>query len=132
MLKGVCRTLVVACAVLLFSACATTQQPVMNVTEAPVLTNKANPSPDEIRQAIIRAGAQLGWQMKAERPGHIIGTLALRTHLAVVDIDYDRKAYSIKYRDSTNLDYNGGMIHRNYNSWIQNLDRGIKAQLSTL
>src|SRR5689334_4633600 len=95
MLKGVCRTFVVACAVLLFSACAT-QQPVMNVTEAPIVSNKANPSPDEIRQAIVRAGAQLGWQMRPERPGHIMGTLALRTHLAVVDIEYDRKSYSIK------------------------------------
>jgi len=102
----------------------------MNVTEAQVVTSKSNPSLDEIRQAIIRAGTQLGWQMKAERPGHIVGSLSLRTHVAVVDIDYDRKSYSIKYKDSTNLEYNGSTIHRNYNGWIQRLDQGIKSQLS--
>jgi hypothetical protein len=118
-----------ACAVTLsLSACTT--QPIMNVTEAQVVTSKSNPSLDEIRQAIIRAGTQLGWQMKAERPGHIVGSLSLRTHVAVVDIDYDRKSYSIKYKDSTNLEYNGSTIHRNYNGWIQRLDQGIKSQLS--
>jgi hypothetical protein len=124
-----CRGLMLACAVTLsLSACTT--QPIMNVTEAQVVTSKSNPSLDEIRQAIIRAGTQLGWQMKAERPGHIVGSLSLRTHVAVVDIDYDRKSYSIKYKDSTNLEYNGSTIHRNYNGWIQRLDQGIKSQLS--
>jgi len=124
-----CRGLILAfVAAISLSACTT--QPIMNVTEAQVVTSKSNPSLDEIRQAIIRAGTQLGWQMKAERPGHIVGSLSLRTHVAVVDIDYDRKSYSIKYKDSTNLEYNGSTIHRNYNGWIQRLDQGIKSQLS--
>ena len=124
-----CRGFVLACAAAIsLSAC--TSQPIMNVTEAQVVSNKANPSLDDVRQAIIRAGTQLGWQMKADRPGHIVGSLSLRTHVAVVDIDYDRKSYSIKYKDSTNLEYNGSTIHRNYNGWVQRLDQGIKSQLS--
>ena|SRR5690242_20250980 len=124
-----CRGVILACAAAISLAACTTQ-PIMNVTEAQVVSNKPNPSLDEIRQAILRAGTQLGWQMKADRPGHMVGTLALRTHVAVVDIDYDRKSYSIKYKDSTNLEYNGSTIHRNYNGWIQRLDQGIKSQLS--
>ena len=59
------------------------------------------------------------------------GTLALRTHVAVVDIQFDSKTYSIKYKDSTNLDYTGNSIHKNYNGWIENLDNAIRVQLGT-
>ena len=109
-----------------------TTQPIMNVSDAPVSTNKPKASMDDIRTAIVRAGAGLGWQMTPDRPGHITGRLALRTHVAVVDIDYSLKSYSIKYKESTNLDQDGDKIHRNYNGWIQNLDKAIKTQLSLL
>ena len=33
------------------------------------------------------------------------------------------------YKSSVNLDYENGEIHRHYNSWIQNLDRDIQANL---
>jgi hypothetical protein len=125
------RGIVVAITALVLGACAT-PAPVRDVIESPVVTNKPNPSMEDVRQAIVRAGAGLTWQMRADRPGHILGTLTLRTHVAVVDIDYSPKAYSIKYKDSTNLDYNGSTIHRNYNSWIENLDRAIKVQLTVL
>jgi hypothetical protein len=114
---------------LLLAGCAT--QPIQNV-QAPVATTKPKPSMDEVRQAIVRAGSGLGWQIKPEKPGHLVGTLALRTHVAVVDINHTQTDYSIKYRDSTNLDYKDGQIHRNYNGWIQNLDKAIKIQLQNL
>jgi hypothetical protein len=38
-------------------------------------------------------------------------------------------SYSVKYRSSVNLDEKNGNIHKNYNGWIQNLSRGINAQL---
>jgi hypothetical protein len=116
---------------LFLAGCATTQ-PVFDVTQAPVVANKPNPSLDEVRQAIVRAGSTLGWQMNPDRPGHVTGRLLLRTHVAVVDVDYTQKAYSIKYRESTNLDYGDGKIHRNYNGWIQNLDKAIRVQLQNL
>lgn len=116
-------------AALLMVACAATHQPVFNVTQAPVSSTKPNASMDDIRQAIVRAGAGLGWQMNADRAGHITARLLLRTHVAVADIDYTQSLYSIKYRESTNLDADGGNIHKNYNSWIQNLDKAIKVQL---
>jgi hypothetical protein len=84
----------------------------------------------EVQTAILRAGTQLGWQMQAVSPGRISGQIALRTHTAVVDIEHDAKSYSIKYRDSTNLDARDGMIHRNYNGWIQNLEKAIRTQTS--
>lgn len=104
---------------------------IYNVSAAPVVANKAV-SMDDMQKAIVRAGVGLGWQMKPVSPGLIVGTLNLRTHMAMVDVNYDTKTYNISYKDSSNLDYTGDSIHKNYNSWVQNLDKGIRAQLSNL
>jgi len=53
-------------------------------------------------------------------------------HLAVVEIEYDERAYSIRYRDSTNLEAKDGQIHPAYNQWIENLDKAIRAELDML
>ena len=79
---------------------------------------------DQIR----RAGAGLGWRMEPQGPGLMRGTLNLRTHQAVVDIPYDTHRFSIRYAGSSNLDYDGNAIHRNYNSWVQNLQNAIIQQ----
>jgi hypothetical protein len=103
--------------------------PVYDVTAAPVTSTKPM-SMQAVEQAIIGAGTSLGWQMAPQGAGKITGTLILRTHRAVVDITYDTKSYSIKYKDSDNLNYDGRSIHSNYNGWIQNLDRAIRARLA--
>ena len=107
------------------TACAN-PQPIHNVLNAPIGKSM---SLDEIGEKIRLAGTALGWQMQIQEPGRIYGRLDLRKHLAVVDIEYDTKQYSIKYRASNNLNAGNGMIHRNYNGWIQNLDKGIQTQL---
>jgi hypothetical protein len=122
--------ILVVTAALFLAACST--QPVFDVSQAPITANKPNPSTDEISKAIVRAGSGLGWQMSPDRPGHLTGRLMLRTHVAVVDIDYTPAVYSIKYRESTNLDFDAGKIHKNYNGWIQNLDKAIQVQLNNL
>ena len=79
---------------------------------------------DQIR----RAGAGLGWRMEPQGAGLMRGTLDLRTHQAVVAIPYDTQRFSIRYVSSSNLDYDGRAIHRNYNSWVRNLQNAIMAQ----
>jgi hypothetical protein len=107
--------------------------PIMNVDNAAVATPSGKPlTQEQVRAAIIRAGSALGWQMKDEGPNKMVGTLVLRTHTAVVDIPYSASNYSIKYRSSVNLEASGDTIHKNYNGWIQNLNRGIGTQLSLL
>lgn len=123
------KTLFLAAAVITLAACA---QPVYNVQDAPISTNLQGASLDDVTMAIRRAGASLGWQMREQTPGHMVGTLNIRRHMAVVDIIYNLNQFSIQYRDSTNLDYNGSTIHRNYNGWIQNLENAIKVQLTSL
>jgi hypothetical protein len=102
--------ILVMAAALLLGGCMT--QPIQNV-QAPVTTTKQKPTMDEVRQAIVRAGSSLGWQIKPEKPGHLTGTLALRTHVAVVDIDHKQTQDTNKYSDSTNHDKNDGQINKN-------------------
>ncbi len=61
--------------------------------------------------------------------GTIRGTLNIRSHQAVVLIAFKEKEYSINYESSQNLDYYQGQIHKNYNSWIRNLDNAIQREL---
>lgn len=103
--------------------------PIMNINEAPI--NNSSATLDDITNGIIRAGNSLGWKMKKQSPGHIVGILHLRTHMAEVDITYDTKSYNINYKNSTNLNYNpsNNIIHSNYNGWIQNLNNAIQTQV---
>lgn len=109
------------------AACRTA--PVYNVADAS-FTAEA-PNLDAAEKAIKLAGASLGWQMKTLAPGHIVASLPIRSHLAVTDIKFDKDSYSITYKDSNNLKYDGGSIHSNYNGWVQNLQTAISAQSST-
>jgi hypothetical protein len=112
------------------AACARCD-PILNISDAPVTSASGKPlTRDQVKAAIIRAGAALGWLMKEEAPGKLSGTLLVRKHTAVVDIPYSPTAYNITYRTSTNLNEEGGQIHKNYNGWIQNLNKGINAQLA--
>lgn len=97
------------------------------------VANRAT-STAEIEKAIIRAGSGLGWVMKKMNDGNIQGTLVLRKHEAVVAIKYNSREYSINYVESKNLDYDPGenTIHQNYNGWVQNLNKAIRVQLSSL
>ena len=113
-------------------AACTTIVPIQNVDNVAVANSANKPlSAEQVRGAIVRAGAGLGWIMKDAGPGRIDGTLILRTHTADVQIPYSAQSYSIRYKSSTNLQETGGKtIHRNYNGWITNLNRGINAQLA--
>jgi hypothetical protein len=117
-------------ATLLFAGCRSA--PVYNVSDAPFTSTEQGVTQQDIAGAIMTAGRSLGWIMKEQKPGHILATLHLRTHTAIVDIFYGSTKYSITYKDSTNLGYDGTNIHSNYNGWIQNLSNAIDAQVSNL
>ncbi len=122
-----------AAATLLVAVSACVVAPIYNVTDAPVTTAAGKSlSATQVRQAIVTSGAALGWKIVDAGPGRLEGTLNLRTHAAVVDIPYSATKYSIVYKSGENLQASGGNIHKNYNGWVQNLDRGIRATLATL
>jgi hypothetical protein len=130
MLRSMFKLFVAVC------ACALLAQ---GAYAAPVYDVEASPFPphaltslENLEKAIMRAGIQLGWQIVPKGPGKIEGILNLRSHQAIVDITYDTKMFSIKYKSSVNLDYSNGDIHRNYNGWVQNLEKAIRIQAGLL
>lgn len=110
---------------LALSAC--TAPPIYNI-KSDYMAAPPNVTLEQVAGAIKRAGIGLGWQMIDKGPGEIEGRLNLRDHVAIVKITFDARNFSIFYKDSTNLNYDGTRIHRNYNGWIQNLEKAILAQ----
>ena len=107
--------------------------PIYNVVSSPIPPNPAA-TMENLEKAILRAGLTLGWRMTPQGPGRAEGVLVLRTHTAIVDITYDTKAFNITYKDSIKLDYRESdkTIHSNYNGWVQNLEKAIRAQVTVL
>jgi hypothetical protein len=132
MISKLLKVIIPGAMTILLVGCAPT--PVQNIENAPVNASSTNYDLSDVTKAIQRAGTGLGWQMKEQTPGHIVGTLHLRTHVAVVDITYTLDDYNINYKDSTNLKYDASnnTIHKNYNGWVQNLTNAINVQLVSL
>lgn len=130
-MKTIIKLLTIALAISLFAGCRTAA--VYNVDEASVVSSTGKQlSSEQVRGAIVRAGGGLGWVMRDAGANHIEGTLNLRKHMAQIDIQYSPKSYSINYKNSQELNYDGSTIHQNYNGWIQRLQQRIQAELSTL
>jgi len=113
---------------LMLASCRTA--PLHNVEHSSVPAGKAYTDQD-VKSAIQTAGAALGWRIDEHTPGILAGTLYLRSHVAVVEIPYSRSGYSIRYKGSTNLMYDGERIHGNYNDWVKRLDNTIQAHLAS-
>lgn len=126
------RLVAVLALTLLAAGCRGTT-PVRNVTDNSIPSGKPL-TLDQVTQGIVSAGAGLGWDMKVAAPGKIVGTLHIRSHTAVVDINYTPTTYSIIYSGSENLRYDAAenTIHPNYNSWVQNLSNAIRSKLATM
>jgi len=104
--------------------------PIYNVTDRAIVASGGKPKTlEETKAAIVDAGRARGWSMSDKGPGHLEGTLRVRSHVAVVDIRYTTTNFSITYKDSQVLHYDGTKIHPNYNSWIQNLQGEIEKRL---
>ncbi|WP_319776887.1 hypothetical protein [Maridesulfovibrio sp.] len=107
--------------------------PIQNIEMAPIVAaNQQARSMESVKNAIIKGGYSLGWQMSDVAPGHLVGTLNIRSHQAVVDITYTPETYSINYKDSTNLKHKGNTIHSNYNAWVKNLAGAINRELGQI
>ena len=86
-------------------------------------------SQDDVEKAIIRACYELGWMPRKINNEVIEANLNIRSHQATVNIYYTTNSFHIDYYDSYNLNYNGYKIHKNYNSWVRNLEKRILSEL---
>ncbi|ASM55066.1 MULTISPECIES: lipoprotein [Pseudoalteromonas] len=122
-------TLFIATALFALAGCSTSV-PIKNFEQNLIpQTSKIINNTADVETGILKACIQLGWQCAPVSEGKIKGILNIRTHQLIVNINYDKTAYSINYQDSTNLNYNGSKIHRQYINWVTNLMRHIDAEM---
>ena len=118
--------------ILLVSGCARNQV-IHNITDAPVIPSSAlSLTIEQVRNTIISAAHAKNWQVQQIDDGHMLATVKVRKHTAVVDIYYSTDTYSIIYNNSEALRKKGDTIHRNYNKWIIKLNKVIRLKLNAL
>lgn len=125
------HALLVAATFLLLVGC--TSRPIYNVEDMVVITGTgAKLSQQEVRRAVVKAAVSKGWSVKDLGPGRVQATVRVRRHMARVVIAYSPRSYSITYRSSGLLGYDGQNIHRSYNRWIRGLEQRINGQFGAL
>jgi hypothetical protein len=122
------KALTIASLILVLSGCITA--PIYNVIDHPISHESGTSlTMKQISEAIFKAGSKMGWTMVHTSPDRIRATHIKKQYKAVIDINFDKKYYSIDYAHSTNLGYDGINIHRNYNNWIVRLSNEINRKL---
>jgi len=121
------------------TAIARDSAPIVNYDNVPVATGSGKPASAQAVGVAISNAAASGkrvWNVQRTAPDKMRATYTVRQHTIVVDIGYSEKAYSIRYAASDNMKYgevNGQqVIHPFYNNWVDELKRGISAELSKL
>jgi hypothetical protein len=118
-------------ALLSFAIIGCRSQSVYNVKNIPISGNNSV-SQEDVYEAIKLAGASKGWIISKVSDGLAQGQINLRAHEAIVSIPYSNSSYSILYKSSKNLKYDGETIHSNYNGWVKNLKQAIDFRLAVL
>lgn len=104
--------------------------PVQNIENAPIQLPD-NMTLDKVKKGIVKAGLRKDWDMIEVEPGHLIAKVLVRgKHRAEVDIFFDTKQFSIQYKGSEKLEYDGETIHKNYNAWVQDLKYAIDNEMT--
>jgi len=103
------------------------------VDPAPIAV-PAKVSPAQVEKAIKQALIKREWLIASDAPGKITANYARREFSVTIGIAYDAKEVRVTYLNSTDLKYeekNGQRyIHKNYQSWIQNLITDISGNLT--
>ncbi|MBX7274718.1 hypothetical protein K2E96_01295 [Pseudomonas sp. ERGC3:05] len=114
----------------LLSTAGCTSKPVLNTQHD--LPTATQVSEETMKQVIVAALQKREWTVQRLSPQMVQAEITVRNqYYAAIDIRYTRNSYAITYRDSRDLGYKDGKIHRNYNRWVSMLDRDIMAGLQS-
>ncbi|MGB3127295.1 MAG: hypothetical protein WBB95_26085 [Pseudomonas sp.] len=125
-MSSLLRATLITLALLTTAGC--TSKPVLNTQhELPADTRI---SEENVKAIIVNALQKREWSVQRLSPQLVQAEITVRNqYYAAIDIHYTRNSYAITYRDSRDLGFKDGKIHRNYNRWVNNLDSDIMAAL---
>ena len=113
-MSSLLRATLITLALLTTAGC--TNKPVLNTQHD--LPATAQLSEEKIKQVIVAALQKREWTVQRLSPQLVQAEITVRNQFhAEIDIRYTRNSYAITYRDSRDLGYKDGKIHRNYNRW---------------
>lgn len=125
-MSSLLRATLITLALLTTAGC--TNKPILNTQHALTANNQV--SDEKIKTIIVDALQKRNWTVQRLSPQLVQAEINVRNQFyAAIDIRYTRNSYAITYRDSRQLGYKDGTIHRNYNRWVSMLDRDIMAGL---
>ncbi|EZP63844.1 MULTISPECIES: hypothetical protein [Pseudomonas] len=125
-MSSLLRVTLITLALLTTAGC--TSKPVLNTQHD--LPANAQVSEEKMKTVIVNALQKREWNVQRLSPQLVQAEITVRNqYYAAIDIRYTRNSYAITYRDSRELGYKDGKIHRNYNRWVNNLDSDIMAGL---
>ena len=132
MVNRILRLFAVALALFALNAQAKNLEPLGNFENVPAMTGSGKPaSVQQIRQALSAGGGPRGWQVNQVGPSQLVATVNVRNkHTVTVDIAVAPGTYSIRYKDSTNMNYDGQQINPHYNKWVQMLSEDARKELA--
>jgi hypothetical protein len=115
------------CVVIGLEACTSR---IFEIRDNPIERGKEAVTIDQVSAAIMNAGSGVGWKMSQASSEQIDAVYQWSKHSATVAIPFTTTHYSIIYKTSTNLKYDGNKIHKRYNKLVTNLDTAIRRELS--
>lgn len=125
-MSSLLRVTLITLALLVTAGC--TSKPILNTQHD--LPANAQVSEEKMKTVIVNALQKREWTVQRLSPQLVQAEINVRNqYCAAIDIRYTRNSYAITYRDSRELSYKDGKIHRNYNRWVNNLDSDIMAGL---
>ncbi|VVO26696.1 hypothetical protein [Pseudomonas fluorescens] len=125
-MSSLLRVTLITLALLVTAGC--TSKPILNTQHD--LPANAQVSEEKMKTVIVNALQKREWTVQRLSPQLVQAEINVRNqYYAAIDIRYTRNSYAITYRDSRELGYKDGKIHRNYNRWVNNLDSDIMAGL---
>ncbi|WP_460132019.1 hypothetical protein [Pseudomonas sp. S1_E04] len=125
-MSSLLRATLITLALLTTAGC--TSKPVLNTQHD--LAADTQVSEEKMKTVIVNALQKREWSVQRLSPQLVQAEITVRNqYYAAIDIRYTRNSYAITYRDSRELGYKDGKIHRNYNRWVNNLDNDIMTGL---
>ncbi|WP_411390588.1 hypothetical protein [Pseudomonas sp. MPB23] len=125
-MSSLLRATLITLALLTTAGC--TSKPILNTQHELVASPQV--SEEKMKTVIVDALQKRNWTVQRLSPQLVQAEINVRNQFyAAIDIRYTRNSYAITYRDSRDLGYKDGKIHRNYNRWVSMLDRDIMAAL---
>jgi hypothetical protein len=139
------QAFIMAFALLALAGCNTAPVQITDFRDQPVRRlHSQSISMDEVQIDVRMAAGKAGWNVIPEgSPGRLTAVKLAGETSATVEIAFDLNTYSIKYKDSTGLDFSNGCaakasgstpagsrcISPTYNEWVTELNNAMSLKL---